>query len=147
MKKTYRIQQKRTLLVLYINDILFFCIEKIKKGYGQMIKKIKEFLYRSIDSNEISYKKMIELMKNSNFYLIDVRSSQEFEEGHLDGAINIPVYNIEKNIEKIIKNKTDIIILYCSSGYRSKEAKEILENLGFENVYNLKGGLNKIWVK
>lgn len=112
-----------------------------------MIKTIRKILYRNIENNEISYKKMIEMMKNSNIYLIDVRSSQEFDEGHLNGAINIPIYNIEKDIEKIIKNKKEIIIIYCSSGYRSKKAKEILEKLGFENVYNLKDGLNKIWVK
>ncbi len=112
-----------------------------------MIKTIRKILYRNIENNEISYKKMTEMMKNSNIYLIDVRSSQEFDEGHLNGAINIPIYNIEKDIEKIIKNKKEIIIIYCSSGYRSKKAKEILEKLGFENVYNLKDGLNKIWVK
>ena len=112
-----------------------------------MIKRIRKILYRSIENNEISYKKMIEMMKNSKIYLIDVRSSQEFDEGHLDGAINIPVYNIKKDIGKIVKNKEETIILYCSSGSRSKEAKKILENLNYENVYNLKGGLDKIWIK
>ena len=90
---------------------------------------------------------MMDMMKNSNINLIDVRSSQEYEEGHLDGALNIPVYQIDKEIEKFVDNKEDTIILYCSSGYRSKEAKDILENLGYENVYNLKGGLDRIWIK
>ena len=112
-----------------------------------MIKKIKNFWYRSFENKEISYKKMMDMMKNSNINLIDVRSSQEYEEGHLDGALNIPVYQIDKEIEKFVDNKEDTIILYCSSGYRSKEAKDILENLGYENVYNLKGGLDRIWIK
>ena len=112
-----------------------------------MIKIIKQILYRSIENNEISYQKMKEMINKSKIYLIDVRSSQEFEEGHLDGAINIPVYNIKQNIEKLVKNKDENIILYCSSGYRSKEAKDILEDLGYENVYNLEGGLDKIWIK
>ena len=63
-----------------------------------MIKKIRKILYRSIENNEISYKKMTDMLKNSDIYLIDVSSNQEFEEGHLDGAINIPVYNIKKDI-------------------------------------------------
>ena len=89
-----------------------------------MIKKIKRIFYRSIENKEISYKNLKELMKNKTVYLIDVRSNQEYEEGHLDGAINISLYNIEKQIGNYVKNKTDIIILYCSSGGRSREAKK-----------------------
>ena len=112
-----------------------------------MIKKIKRIFYRSIENKEISYKNLKELMKNKTVYLIDVRSNQEYEEGHLDGAINISIYNIEKQIGNYVKNKTDIIILYCSSGGRSREAKRILENLGYEEVYNLKGGIDMVWVR
>ena len=112
-----------------------------------MIKKIKRIFYRSIENKEISYKNLKELMKNKTVYLIDVRSNQEYEEGHLDGAINISLYNIEKQIGNYVKNKTDIIILYCSSGGRSREAKRILENLGYEEVYNLKGGIDTVWIR
>ena len=112
-----------------------------------MIKKIKRIFYRSIENKEISYKNLKELMKNKTVYLIDVRSNQGYEEGHLDGAINISLYNIEKQIGNYVKNKTDIIILYCSSGGRSREAKRILENLGYEEVYNLKGGIDMVWVR
>ena len=112
-----------------------------------MIKKIKRIFYRSIENKEISYKNLKELMKNKTVYLIDVRSNQEYEEGHLDGAINISLNNIEKQIGNYVKNKTDIIILYCSSGGRSREAKRILENLGYEEVYNLKGGIDMVWVR
>ena len=86
-------------------------------------------------------------MKNKIVYLIDVRSGQEYEEGHLNGAINIPLFNIEKEIGNVVRNKNDIIILYCSSGNRSKEAKMILENLGYQEVYNLKGGIDRVWIK
>ena len=112
-----------------------------------MIKKIKRIFYRSIENKEISYKNLKELMKNKTVYLIDVRSNQEYEEGHLDGAINISMYNIEKEISNYVKNKNDLIILYCSSGGRSREAKKTLENLGYENVYNLKGGIDTVWIK
>lgn len=112
-----------------------------------MIRKIKRILNRSIENKEISYKKMIEMLKDFRIHLIDVRSSQEFDEGHLDTAINIPVYQLEKEIENKVPNKEDTIILYCSSGYRSKEGKNKLEKMGYENVYQLKGGLDKIWIK
>ena len=81
---------------------------------------------------------MNEILKNRNAYLIDVRSIQEYKEGHLNGAINIPVFEIERKIEEVVKNKETDIIVYCSSGGRSRQAKEILDRLGFKNVYNLK---------
>lgn len=113
-----------------------------------MVRFLKRILYRSIENNrDISYKDLKSLMKNKYIILIDVRSGQEYEEGHLDGAINIPVYNIEKDIAKYVNSKEDTIILYCSSGSRSKQAKEILENLGYSEVYNLKEGIDKIWIK
>lgn len=85
-------------------------------------------------------------MRNNDVFLVDVRSNREFEEGHLNSAINIPVFNIKNNIKNIVPNKQSIIILYCSTGHRSKEAKEILKELGYENVYNLKDGIDRIWV-
>ena len=111
-----------------------------------MIGKLRRILYRSIESNEISYKKLENLMRNNDVFLVDVRSNREFEEGHLNSAINIPVFNIKNNIKNIVPNKQSIIILYCSTGHRSKEAKEILKELGYENVYNLKDGIDRIWV-
>ena len=109
-----------------------------------MLKEIKKILYRSIESREISYEKLKKMMQKEEAILIDVRSNQEYQEGHLNGAINIPVYDIEKSIDKIVKNKNNIIILYCSSGYRSENAKEILEKLGYNSVFTLKNGIEKI---
>ena len=110
-----------------------------------MLKKIKQILYRSIENRDITYKKMINIMKqNPTSILLDVRSSQEFSEGHLENAINIPVYNLKEKIADKVKNKENIIFVYCSSGHRSKRAKELLQKYGYENVYNLKNGLDGI---
>ena len=107
-----------------------------------MFKKMKEILYRSLDNREITYKKLVELMnKNKNAILVDVRSKQEFEEEHLDGAINIPLYDLEQYIEKL-PDKQCMTIIYCRSGHRSRQAKEKLEKIGYEKVYNLKNGLD-----
>ena len=112
-----------------------------------MINIIEKIFYRSIENKDISYSDLKIFMKKNNVYLIDIRSKQEYEEGHLDGAINISLYNIEKEIEKVVKNKSSKVILYCSSGSRSKKAKKILEDLGYNEVYNLEGGIDKIWIK
>lgn len=109
-----------------------------------MFRKIKNILYRSFDEREIDYKMLKSLMKNEKVFLIDVRSSQEFKEKHLDGAINIPLYLIENEIENYVKNKSQKIILYCSSGNRSRQAKKILEKMQYKNVYNLTNGIEDI---
>lgn len=107
-----------------------------------MLKKLRKVLYRSLENREISYKKLKEMIqKNNNAILLDVRSKQEFKEGHLDGAINIPLYELEEQISKL-PDKYSTIILYCASGHRSRQAKEKLESLGYENVYHLKNGLD-----
>lgn len=77
--------------------------------------------------------------------IIDVRSKQEYEEGHLNGAILIPEYEIKEKIKNIVENKDEKILVYCSSGLRSKQAQEELINLGYKNVYNLKDGIVCYW--
>lgn len=108
-----------------------------------MLKKVKKILYRSLENKEISYKKMQDMIrKDTNVILLDVRSRQEYEEGHLEGAINMPLYEIDKQRKEKLPDKKHMIIVYCASGHRSKQAKEKLENLGYENVYHLKEGLD-----
>lgn len=106
---------------------------------GTKVKKILELLKCNVNKREI---KQINF-ENDNIdgLLVDVRSRQEYEEGHLRGAINIPLGSIDENIlGKIPKDKN--IIIYCQSGMRSKKACEILDELGYEKIYNLEGGLN-----
>lgn len=110
-----------------------------------MLRRIKQILYRSLENKEISYKKLKEISnKNSTVILLDVRSKQEYEEGHLESAINIPVFELENKANNILKDKTKTIIVYCASGSRSRRAKEILEEMGYKDIYNLKNGLNNI---
>ena len=74
----------------------------------------------------------------NDYYLIDVRTPEEFKSGYLEDAINIEWQNI-KDLNKEIK-KDDKIYLYCRSGNRSGKATDILINLGYKNVKNI-GGL------
>ena len=82
---------------------------------------------------------------NVNEYIIvDVRSRREFKEGHLNGAINIPLHEINKKVTEQLVNKSDKVLVYCQYGIRSKKAVEIFEDLGYTQIYNLKGGLENI---
>lgn len=108
-----------------------------------MIRKIKNIikrkLYRKMEEGNIELEELIQLQKEGAI-IIDVRSPQEYEEGHINGAILIPEYEIEKSIESKVRDKNQNIVVYCSSGSRSKKAQKILKKLGYENVYNLYNG-------
>lgn len=69
--------------------------------------------------------------------LVDVRSPQEFEEGHLEKAISLPEYEIRRNVNEILPDKLQTIIVYCSTGHRGQKAQCILQRLGYQKVYNL----------
>lgn len=71
---------------------------------------------------------------------VDVRTSGEYDAGHVDGAVNIPYEEIAARISEVTANKDDVIYVYCRSGRRSGIAKSTLEDAGFTNVVNL-GGL------
>ena len=75
------------------------------------------------------------IIEDKNTIIIDVRTEEEYNERHIDRAINIPVDNIQ-NI-KIEKNKT--IVVYCRSGVRSKKAYDMLLSMGYTDVHDLGG--------
>lgn len=79
-----------------------------------------------------------------NRVIIDVREANEFENGHFDDAINIPLSVIQSSdkVGKIPKNAK--IIVYCNSGNRSQVAKNILESVGYSDVTN---GINQSSLK
>ena len=90
---------------------------------------------------EISFEQAQEILKKTNGILLDVRSYEEFCEEHLMNAVNMDLYNLQKNIQTIIPNKNTVIVTYCACGSRSKQAMQILVNLGYNNVYSIKGGM------
>ena len=75
--------------------------------------------------------------------VVDVRSTGEFSGGHYDGALNIPVDEVEKRLAEFGSNKEKDIILYCRSGGRAGTAKQILESAGYKKVINA-GGLTNM---
>ncbi|WP_322970387.1 rhodanese-like domain-containing protein [Faecalibacter sp. LW9] len=76
---------------------------------------------------------LVSYIKN-NAFLVDVRTPEEFAEGHVSGSTNIPLDQVENQLEKF-KNHSEIVV-FCRSGNRSGQAKVILENNGFIHVLN-----------
>ena len=105
--------------------------------------RIHRMCCRQIEQNLIEYSELIEKIKKGAI-LVDVRSPQEYREGHLEHAISIPEYEIKRKILNIIPNKQTEVVLYCSYGGRSKRAADIMKKYGYANVYELNGGLEKL---
>lgn len=98
--------------------------------------KLKNRLKRCMDPSDINMEQMETLIKQGAI-VIDVRSPQEFAEGHIPGAICIPEYNIQREIRNKVPNINSLIIVYCDSGVRSKNAQKRLQKIGYKQVYNL----------
>lgn len=83
--------------------------------------------------NEEQNDEISKIISEGNYTIVDVRTKQEFDEGHVVGAINIPFDQID---ERVSLNKNNTILVYCKSGRRSAVAYDTLKNLGYE-VINL----------
>jgi rhodanese-related sulfurtransferase len=78
--------------------------------------------------------------KGDTFYLVDVREDNEWNKGHLPGAIHLGKGVIERDIEGVIPDVNAEIILYCGGGYRSALAADNLTRMGYTNVVSMDGG-------
>ena len=109
-----------------------------------MFEKITTRINRKFLRHMASYDINLSELKKKQLQgavIIDVRNHKEYKEGHIEGSINIPEYEINNNFVNIIKNKNIEIVLYCSSGYRSIKAYKKLKKMGYNKIYNLYGGL------
>lgn len=75
------------------------------------------------------------------YIILDVRTIEEFEGGHIPGAILIPDYEIEEKAPEQLTDKSQLILVYCRSGNRSKKASAALAEMGYTNVKEF-GGIN-----
>lgn len=80
-------------------------------------------------------------MNDENTVVLDVREPHEFVKGHIENAINMPLGKIEEQIAKLEKHKQHQIIVTCQSGARSVPACKTLTKAGFQNVFNMLGGM------
>ena len=102
------------------------------------------FLHSYSQPFTINYNEYLELSKKNKFKLIDVRTVDEFNLNRLPNSINIDFYD-SVFLERFKKfNKEDNILLYCRSGRRSLIGAEILVKNGYNNIYDLKGGVISI---
>ena len=98
------------------------------------VKNEKKAEYKKITSDEAK-----NIMSTQKAIVVDVRSLEEYNEGHIPNAISVPLETIENEAEAKLKNKDDLILVYCRSGRRSREAALRLIEKGYTNVIDFGG--------
>ena len=91
-------------------------------------------------ANGVQPTEAVLLMNREKAVVVDVCSAEEYAAGHVAGAKNVPLGDLEAKLAGVVKNKTNPLILVCASGVRSKRAVAVAKKLGFENAHSLTGG-------
>ena len=94
----------------------------------------------------INVKNSVLLMNREACTIIDVRSEEKFNVGHIPNAVNIPYNKLPEMIDKLKKQPKKTILIYCGSGNSSGKAMKLLNQKEFESVMSIEGGFSE-WVK
>jgi len=97
-------------------------------------------VFEDISASE-AYSLVQDHMMSPSFVIIDVRTADEYNAEHLDGAINIDFYASDFEARLDMLDKSKVYLLYCRSSNRSGQAMDTMEDLGFVEVYNMTGGI------
>lgn len=117
-------------VLFFTSDICYACKTTINSSKG---------VYQTIPQS--SWK---EFEGKENVVILDIRTLEEFNSGHIDNAVNIDYYgaNFKDELSKLDRDK--IYLVYCRSGHRGKLSLPIFEELNFTEVYNLEGGFSSL---
>tara|TARA_R110002153_G_scaffold3042_8_gene14473 strand:+ start:16120 stop:16494 length:375 start_codon:yes stop_codon:yes gene_type:complete len=95
--------------------------------------------------NNISQQELLEA-DAKDLVIVDVRTPEEFQQGHVPNAINVPLSEIIDNPAILASSKEKSIVLYCRSGYRAGKAAKALQKDGYQNLSHLEGDM-QAWLK
>jgi len=93
-----------------------------------------------INGDKISAEAAKELMlQNPDAIILDVRTQEEYQEGHIAGAVLLPIIDLEAQASTVLPDKDALILLYCRSGNRSGQATSILLDMGYSKIQDFGG--------
>jgi len=95
----------------------------------------------SAGAGSLNANQAVQLINREKAMVVDVCSADEFASGHVMGAKNVPLGELETRLPGLVKNKATPVILVCASGMRSRRAVAIAKKLGYENSHSLTGGM------
>ena len=115
--------------------IIFLLAAVLLTACGQTEENNREAVYLNITAEEAK-----QIMDSEEGYIIlDVRTQEEYDQGHIPGAILISHEEIAEKAEDVLTDKDQLILVYCRSGRRSKIAAEALVELGYTNIKEFGG--------
>jgi rhodanese-related sulfurtransferase len=100
-----------------------------------------ELMHRLRGIPQVSARQALDLFNNKDAVLLDIREAGEYQNGHLPQARNFPASRIKSSLQELDKLKSRPLVVYCQSGSRAQGACKQLKNGGFEEIYQLSGGL------
>lgn len=118
--------------------VLLAMLLMILPACGQTTQNEQEAVYVNITAEEA--KKIMDT--ETDYVILDVRTQEEYDQGHIPGAIVIPDTEIKARAEEVLPDKDEMILVYCRSGRRSKNAAQILVELGYTNILEFGGILD-----
>lgn len=95
---------------------------------------------------EVNAEQAADLLANRHPYILDVRTSKEYQQVHISGAQLIPIQELQARVKEIASKKHEDIFIYCATGNRSTVAARFLIDQGFKRIYNLRYGVHD-WVR
>ena len=121
-------------------NIYIIIIFIVVGGVIWMYKKKDKNVQNNEEIRYVSMNEIISIMEeNENYIILDVRTIEEYDEGHIPNAICIPNETIDEDVINKLPNKEQLILIYCRSGNRSKQAANKLKNLGYTNLIEFGG--------
>lgn len=91
------------------------------------------------DYKKISPEEAKEIIESEDVVILDVRTKEEYNEGHIENAVLLPIDDISSKAEDLLRNKDAKILVYCRSGNRSATTSKKLIKMGYTNVYDFSG--------
>ncbi len=128
----------------YVLGIVLVCVLSSCSNGDELVEvgTIKiDYIKNDFGYYEINQEAAKEMIDNEKVVILDVREEEEYEEGHIENSVLLPVGEVTMSAEKLIPNKDETVLVYCRSGNRSKQASYVLATLGYTNVYEF-GGIN-----
>ena len=119
----------------------------VEKGFTNVYNAedgMDEFDYKTVKYNNITgseFEKLVE--ENKDAVILDVRDTKDYDKGHVENSINIPIDEFESRINELKDYQDKEILIYCSVGRRSAQAAEILENSGYKDISNSVDGVKE----
>jgi rhodanese-related sulfurtransferase len=103
---------------------------------------LTELRTRLSGMKQIGITQATQLSNRSNALFLDIRDTPDYDTGHIPDSVHIPLKQLSERSTELEKYRDRPVIAYCRSGSRSTSAGSTLKKLGFENVYNLSGGIS-----